>query len=61
MWIKNRPVIEMNSTTFKNNVASVYGTDIGSYPGKMKMVFLSNGDYVNPYNKTDNQSALRIL
>jgi hypothetical protein len=31
-WTKDRPVIDLNTTKFVNNTATVYGNDIASYP-----------------------------
>jgi hypothetical protein len=31
-WTKDRPVIDLNSTKFVNNTATVYGNDISSFP-----------------------------
>jgi hypothetical protein len=31
-WTKDRPVIDMNTTNFENNTATVYGNDIASFP-----------------------------
>jgi hypothetical protein len=50
MWTRDRPAIG-DSTVFSDNSA-FYGTNIGSYPGKLQMDFISNNDYVNPYNKS---------
>ena len=53
----------MKTTVFSQNNA-LYGKDIGSYPGKMKLEFLTNGDDVNKYNKSANEvpkAGLRML
>jgi hypothetical protein len=31
-WTKDRPVIDLNTTKFVNNTATVYGNDIASFP-----------------------------
>ena len=31
-WTKDRPVIDLDTTKFVNNTATVYGNDIASYP-----------------------------
>ena len=31
-WTKDRPVIDLNTTKFVKNKATVYGDDIGSFP-----------------------------
>ncbi len=31
-WTKDRPVIDLNTTKFVNNTATVYGDDIASFP-----------------------------
>jgi hypothetical protein len=41
----------MKTTLFTSNNAS-YGKDIGSYPGVVKLEFLTNNDDVNKYNKS---------
>lgn len=53
MWTRERPIIDNKTTIFKNNKA-FYGKDIASYPGKVQLLFISNNDYVNPYNKSSN-------
>ncbi len=59
IWTKDRPIIGEN-VTFLDNAAD-YGKNIASYPKSIKMEFLSNNDYVNPYNKTSATTTLRLL
>lgn len=60
MWNRQRPLFLDNTTKYINNSA-FYGNDIASFPGKINLVFLSNGDYVNPYNVTAPNTSLRML
>lgn len=57
LWTKFRPIIS-SGVAFKGNKA-FYGPDTGSYPGNLQMQFISNNDYVNPYN--GGNSTLRML
>lgn len=57
LWTKDRPIIS-EQTVYQNNTA-FYGNNVASYPAGLKMVFITNNDYVNAYNKTD--AILRVL
>lgn len=60
MWSRQRPLFLDNSTLFAGNTA-FYGNDIASYPCSITLVFLSNGDYINPYNVSDPNFIRRAL
>lgn len=51
MWTRQRPTIA-NTTKFIANQGELYADNIGSYPSTLRLNFITNNDYVNPYNKT---------
>lgn len=50
--------MEDNTTFYDSNIA-VYGNNIASYPKELKLDFLNNNDYANPYNSSNTTNSTR--